>query len=142
MGLPFILQMMFANSIYTPACSWPLSSRNIAAHKHNKLMRKVATQIIEGKKKEIREEMGLEKGESNGTTREDFDGKKDIVHLLLRANMAKDLKENERMSDEEGEFAVLVDWSDLLDLTFSCPPPLFFRSLSARTDPFTSDSWS
>jgi len=102
--LGFILLMLFATQVYLPACSWPIIPRNIAAHKHNKVMRSVSRRLIEEKTQEIKDEMraeGLENGKAGVS--ELFEGKKDILHLLLRANLAPGLSEKEKMSDEEGE---------------------------------------
>jgi len=63
-------------------------------------MKKISKDLISEKAEEIRKEMKMERG----TGSEVFSGKKDLLHLLLKANMSPELKESERMTDDEGEF--------------------------------------
>ena len=56
---------------------------------------KVNDELIRTKSEEIKREMEMEKN-----TSEIFDGKKDLLHLLLRSNMDPSLKPSERMSHE------------------------------------------
>ena len=66
-------------------------------------MRAVARKLVEEKTREIKEEMRAEgMTENKQDAGQIFEGKKDILHLLLRANLAPG-NEKEKMSDEEGE---------------------------------------
>lgn len=56
---------------------------------------KVSHKIVQAKAKQIRKEL-----EAGVDAKETFGGKKDILHLLMRANMSPEIREEERLSDE------------------------------------------
>ncbi|SPO19845.1 related to Cytochrome P450 4F8 [Ustilago trichophora] len=56
---------------------------------------KVSHKIVQAKAKQIRKEL-----EAGVDAKETFGGKKDILHLLMRANMSPEIREEDRMSDE------------------------------------------
>lgn len=56
---------------------------------------KVSHKIVQAKAKQIRKEL-----EAGVDAKETFAGKKDILHLLMRANMSPDIREEDRLSDE------------------------------------------
>ncbi|KAI0357859.1 cytochrome P450 [Trametes cingulata] len=62
------------------------------------VMRRIGTQLIQEKKAEIRRE--LAEGKNGGVERKDVQGR-DLLTLLLKANMATDIPENQRLSDED-----------------------------------------
>lgn len=87
----------------------------------------VSMKIVEAKKKEIRQEMQAEveargAGKSGGFTKADFDEKetasngsgnasgKDLLHLMMRANMAADVSPKEKLDDAEliGQITTLL----------------------------------
>lgn len=69
-------------------------------------MERAAQKIIAAKREEIKKEMEAlgEKGLSKSAFDEDIDGgkAKDLLHLTMRANMASDLRANEKL-DDDGE---------------------------------------
>lgn len=56
---------------------------------------KVSQKIVQAKAKQIRKEL-----EAGVDAKETFAGKKDILHLLMRANMSPDIREDDRLSDD------------------------------------------
>ncbi|KAJ1031892.1 hypothetical protein NDA13_002276 [Ustilago tritici] len=56
---------------------------------------KTSQKIVEAKAKQIRKEL-----EAGVDAKETFGGRKDILHLLMRANMSPDIREEDRLSDE------------------------------------------
>ncbi|SNX86272.1 related to Cytochrome P450 [Melanopsichium pennsylvanicum] len=103
------------------------SKRKRATENAYAKLEEVSTQIVDRKKKEIRGEMqaeidarGTTKG--NGFTKADFDEKesssngngptpgKDLLHLMMRANMAHDISPKEKLDDAEliGQITTLL----------------------------------
>ncbi|SPC65230.1 related to Cytochrome P450 4F8 [Ustilago sp. UG-2017b] len=56
---------------------------------------KTSQKIVQAKAKQIRKEL-----EAGVDAKETFGGRKDILHLLMRANMSPDIREEDRLSDE------------------------------------------
>lgn len=56
---------------------------------------KVSHKIVQAKAKQVRREL-----EAGVDANETFAGKKDILHLLMRANMSPEVREEDRLSDE------------------------------------------
>lgn len=56
---------------------------------------KVSQKIVAAKAKQIRKEL-----EAGVDAKETFAGKKDILHLLMRANMSPEIRPEDRLSDE------------------------------------------
>ncbi|KAJ1030437.1 hypothetical protein NDA16_001346 [Ustilago loliicola] len=56
---------------------------------------KVSHKIVQAKAKQVRKEI-----EAGVDAKETFGGKKDILHLLMRANMSPEIREEDRLSDE------------------------------------------
>ncbi|PWZ02873.1 cytochrome P450 [Testicularia cyperi] len=56
---------------------------------------KVSHKIVQAKAKQIRKEL-----EAGVDAKETFSGKKDILHLLMRANMSPEIREEDRLSDD------------------------------------------
>lgn len=66
-------------------------------------MRRIGTQLIAEKKAEIMREYAERKekgGEYSGVERKDLRSR-DLLTLLLKANMATDIPDNQRLSDED-----------------------------------------
>ncbi|SPO27931.1 related to Cytochrome P450 [Ustilago trichophora] len=103
------------------------SKRKTATEKAYAILESVSMQIVERKKKEIREEMQAEvdargAGKGGGFTKADFDEKqssangvgmtpgKDLLHLMMRANMADDVSPKEKLDDAEliGQITTLL----------------------------------
>lgn len=61
-------------------------------------MRRIGLQLIEEKKAQIAREMSESK--SSGVERKDVQGR-DLLTLLMKANMATDIPDNQRLSDED-----------------------------------------
>ncbi len=61
-------------------------------------MRRIGLQLIEEKKAQIAREMS--EGKSGGVERKDVQGR-DLLTLLMKANMATDIPDNQRLSDED-----------------------------------------
>ena len=66
------------------------------------VMRRIGTQLIREKKAEIQREMSESKlkGGSGSVARDDVQGR-DLLTLLLKANMATDIPDSQRLSDED-----------------------------------------
>ncbi|EIW53608.1 cytochrome P450 [Trametes versicolor FP-101664 SS1] len=62
------------------------------------VMRRIGLQLIEEKKAQIAREMS--EGKSGGVERKDIQGR-DLLTLLMKANMATDIPENQRLSHED-----------------------------------------
>ncbi|OJT11870.1 Cytochrome P450 3A28 [Trametes pubescens] len=62
------------------------------------VMRRIGLQLIEEKKAQIAREMS--EGKSGGVERKDVQGR-DLLTLLMKANMATDIPDNQRLSDED-----------------------------------------
>ena len=60
-------------------------------------MRRIGLQLIAEKKAAI---LGEKTSEKQGVERKDVQGR-DLLSLLIKANMAVDIPENQRLSDEE-----------------------------------------
>ena len=73
--------------------------RNRPLTSANQIMRRIGIQLIEEKKREILDEAAMH-GSDGMPTRQDVRGR-DLLSLLIRANMAKDIPESQRMSDED-----------------------------------------
>ncbi len=84
---------------------------------HDRMM-ELSAQVVADKKKQIYEEIGLSDGAKPGANgriaKSQYDesmGKKvDVLHLLMRHNLAADVKEHERMTDDEllGQMATMI----------------------------------
>lgn len=85
-----------------------------------KILEEVSQQIVDRKKQEIRGEMAAEvqaRSNGGGYTKADFDekdssssGGKDLLHLMMRANMAADVSPKEKLDDAEliGQITTLL----------------------------------
>lgn len=74
-----------------------LLPRNRLARKQRLLNEKVAADLIEKKKEQIRKE-SLSNGK--GLKKDDLEGN-DVLDTIIRANMAEDAKSNEKLYDDE-----------------------------------------
>ena len=75
-------------------------------------MRRIGTQLIAEKKAAIMREYAERKekgGEFGGVERKDLRSR-DLLTLLLKANMATDIPENQRLSDED---VLAREWTEL-----------------------------
>lgn len=81
----------------------------------SEVFHRVGMQLVDERKAAILKEVSGK--DLQGVERKDLQGR-DLLTLLMRANMAKDVPENQRLSDKE-----------VLDRTF----PLFSRELSLDT---------
>ena len=77
-------------------------------------MERVAKQIMDEKKSEILREYS-EKG-SNGHVEKKNMQSRDLLTLLMKANLASDIPENQRMTDDE----VLARASTWMQLSYNC----------------------
>ncbi|SPC61823.1 related to Cytochrome P450 [Ustilago sp. UG-2017b] len=101
------------------------SNRKRATEKAYKVLEEVSQEIVDRKKAEIRSEMAAEVearkgGGGGGFTKADFDEKdstssgsgvgKDLLHLMMRANMAADVSPKEKLDDAEliGQITTLL----------------------------------
>ncbi|OCH85826.1 cytochrome P450 [Obba rivulosa] len=73
--------------------------RNKPVSNAHRIMRRIGAQLIEEKKREILEEAASH-GPGAAPSRQDVRGR-DLLSLLIKANMAKDVPEGQRMSDED-----------------------------------------
>ncbi|KAI0668208.1 cytochrome P450 [Trametes maxima] len=64
------------------------------------VMRRIGTQLIQEKKAQIRRELTKSKTGSDELERKDVQGR-DLLTLLLKANMATDIPDSQRLSDED-----------------------------------------
>lgn len=64
------------------------------------VMRRIGTQLIAEKKADIRREYADGKEKDAGLERKDLRGR-DLLTLLLKANMATDVPDNQKLSDED-----------------------------------------
>ncbi len=98
------------------------SQRKRATEGAYKILEEVSQQIVDRKKQEIRGEMAAEvqarsTNGAGGYTKADFDekdtsssGGKDLLHLMMRANMAADVSAKEKLDDAEliGQITTLL----------------------------------
>ncbi|KAK0550692.1 hypothetical protein OC846_003304 [Tilletia horrida] len=121
---PGIFQfLLFVLSRY-PAFQWvdkiPTRRQKVMKSTY-KLLEKTSMEIINKKKADVLEEIRLAKGSTNGdaktgATKEFFEeltdagAPKDLIHLMLRANLADDLPDNLKLHDHEllGQITTLI----------------------------------
>ncbi|EMD37142.1 hypothetical protein CERSUDRAFT_115058 [Gelatoporia subvermispora B] len=85
--------------LYVPRLRQFLTRRNTSLSNAHQIMRRIGAQLIEEKKREILEATASH-GPNTVPSRQDVRGR-DLLSLLIRANMAKDIPESQRMSDED-----------------------------------------
>ncbi|KAI0643935.1 cytochrome P450 [Trametes meyenii] len=64
------------------------------------VMRRIGSQLIQEKKAQIQHELAANKNGGGGLERKDVQGR-DLLTLLLKANMATDIPDSQRLSDED-----------------------------------------
>ncbi|CDO72747.1 hypothetical protein BN946_scf184990.g30 [Trametes cinnabarina] len=103
--------------------------RNRRVQEANVVMRRIGLKLIQDKKAAILRELGNKGGNID---KKDLPGR-DLLTLLIKANMAKDLPENQRLSDEEvlAQIPTWVHesftWTSVFELTHhACRPWCLF----------------
>ncbi|KAH9886197.1 cytochrome P450 [Cubamyces lactineus] len=93
--------MMLVRNIFPALDIFP-DERTRSVDRAQEVMRRIGSQLIREKKAEIQREMfeSKLKDGSGGVARNDVQGR-DLLTLLLKANMATDIPDNQRLSDED-----------------------------------------
>ncbi|EPQ31909.1 uncharacterized protein PFL1_00108 [Pseudozyma flocculosa PF-1] len=89
-----MIQTALAAMLYVPAVTWPIERVNRALHKSKQVISKYSQAIVQEKKREILREMDV-----SGSADDVLSGRKDLLSLLVKANLAE--AEADRMSDED-----------------------------------------
>ncbi|KAI0329991.1 cytochrome P450 [Cubamyces sp. BRFM 1775] len=89
--------MMIVRNLFPALDIFP-DERTRSVDRAQEVMRRIGSQLIREKKAEIQREMSESKNRS--VARNDVQGR-DLLTLLLKANMATDIPDNQRLSDED-----------------------------------------
>ncbi|PWN48600.1 cytochrome P450 [Violaceomyces palustris] len=97
------IHLAFSAVFYPPACTWPISSVNRINARMNKTIQRFAAEIVAEKRENIKKQ-----SEVTGTLEEAFEGRKDILSLLIKADMEASSKDKLKEEEITGQIQTMI----------------------------------
>ncbi|KAN0066153.1 hypothetical protein ACQY0O_000247 [Thecaphora frezii] len=92
------MQVALATALHPPAATWPIEKINRALHNSKRVIARHSEAIVSQKKREI-----IEEAKVSGTASDVLSGRKDLLSLLIKANLESPVEDQMTDKDVAGQ---------------------------------------